>query len=645
MPPRSASLLKSTPGPLRQRPAAPELPPADFRYGAVPAPGSSPPPNADPPAGADLAGGSRCSGMISFIITTNDGLASVTVNGVAHPVADGGLQGFSSVGDPHGLFHSPEVVQTAAGVYTFTLTYTLAPSHAHTAWWGSDAPTIPLAVSATEKSGATTDTIHAAMSIMDGVPVAVASASAVDEVDVFRNGNAAREASDEEQHAGSPSAEEAAESEADGLLPPSGGDHTPSSGASVPAGGSQEASFKERVGAGGAPASRFSYINQSGQAVWKEIPPAKPGNPNPSVTVSDLKGGGSLTIHKDGTYYFTAAQQPATVAPVSTIAGVQLGAALSAHAYTFLTVAENFVVERDEDSIAGVCPPEVFIPQADVAGEIVAFYDNRPEGGHPEDVVELGALQLVAGETKDAAVSTSMPHPDHDPGFGLDGNVGEGAYVGPQEHSPSTGHTRAAPGTKEREGADAGIPATDAAGEGPERNVDLPERPADASGRAFARCGGGGRLDGGIGDGVFADDVLIYVGAGDELLYGGAGHDVFVWRACDGGGSDTIQGFNLYEDKLDFRSLFGDEKRGEISETDILLALRGGVIDLTAGDATHLSITVHTSGWSQQVGLTLEGSALSAYQLDAFHQNLQADANGDAEKAALLHLILTNLGG
>ena len=312
MSPQSASRLTRTLG-TGQKVAAPELASADFRSDSVSAPSSGLRPNAGGPEAVD---GTHRSVTLGFLITAKDGPASVTVNGIAYRVVGDRLQGFSPVGDPRGEFHSPEVVQTAPGVYTFTLTYTLARAHACATGRGSDAGLpVRLAVSATENSGATTDTAHATMLIVDGVPTAVAAA--VDEVGLTRNGNAAYGEPDEEQ----------------------------------------DVSSRDR--AGGAPASRFSYINQSGQAVWKEIPQAKPGNPNPSVTISDLKGGGSLTIHKDGTYYFTAAQQPATVAPVSTVAGVQFGAASSANGYAFFTVADTIVADRDEGLAAGAWPPTI----------------------------------------------------------------------------------------------------------------------------------------------------------------------------------------------------------------------------------------------------------------------------------------------
>ena len=665
MPPQSASRLKNTLGQFRQRAEAPELPSAGSRYGSVLVSGPGLPPSVGPSSGTGLNSDDaepHRSGMVGFLITTNDGLASVTVNGVAHPVSGGKLQGFSPLGDPHGAFHSPEVVQTAPGVYTFTLTYTLAPSHAPAAGQGSDAGvTVPLAVSATENSGAMTDTVHTVMSLAGGVPMAVPAAEEPPEAGISRNGNAACEASDEGRTAGPGSAKEVAESEAGGLMPALEEGHVPLAGAGAAAEGEREASFKEREGSGGTPASRFSYINQNGQAVWKEIPQPKPGNPNPSVTVSDLKGGGILTIHKDGTYLFVAAQQPTAIASLSTVAGVQFGAALNAHWYAFPLMAENAGAEPEEGSAVGmnVAGPHGPAAPGIVAEESVVIPDEGPAGGHGEkcEDVDMPRFEL-AYEDKDAAADSATPalRPEHDePGFGMGGTMGEGRRSAPQEPAPPPGEACATGGADGSESAVAGIPADGPAGYGVEQSGDTVELPVDAFGLGFDMgCGMGfglcrdGDLDGGIGDEDFFDNGtnLIYADAGEDILQGTAGHDVFIWRVGEaGGGNDTILDFTLYEDKLNFGILFGNDTHGEISEADILLALQGGVIDLKADDATHLNITVQTGGWSQQVGLNLAGNALSADQLDAFHHSLQTGADGEAEKAALLHLLLTNLGG
>ncbi len=664
MPPQSASVLKNTLGQFRQRADTPELPSAGSRCGSELVPGPGLPPSAGPSSRAGLNpdnAGPHRSVAVCFLITTNDGLASVTVNGVAHPLAGGELQGFSPIGDLHGAFHSPEVVQTAPGVYTFTLTYTLAPSHVPAPGQGSDAdPTVPLAVSATENSGAVTDTIHTAISLANGVPTAVPIAEDRAEADMSRNENAICGVLDGGRTAGPGSAEEAAERGAGGLMPALEEGHEPFSGAGASAEGDQDASFRGGAGSGGMPASRFSYINQNGQAVWKEIPQPRPGNPNPSVTVSDLRGGGSLTIHRDGTYHFIAAQQPATVASISAVAGVQFGAALSAHWYAFPLVADNVGAELEGSSAAGVndAGPHASAAVDILAEESVAVLDEGPAGGRGEKREEVDMPRLdLAYEDKDAADSAPAAlRPEHDqPGFDMGGNAGGRQPPAPQESLPPPNEACAAGEGDGNESAVAGIPAEDPAGYGVEQSGDDAERPADAFGLGFDMgCGmrfglcRDGDFDGGLDDEDVFDGgtELIFAGAGDEILHGWAGPDVFIWRVGEaGGGNDTILDFTLYEDKLNFGSLFGSDPQGEISEADILLALQGGMIDLTADDATHLNISVQTGGWSQQVGLNLAGSALNADQLDAFHHSLQAGIDGEAEKAALLHLLLTNLGG
>ncbi len=160
---------------------------------------------------------------------------------------------------------------------------------------------------------------------------------------------------------------------------------------------------------------------------------------------------------------------------------------------------------------------------------------------------------------------------------------------------------------------------------------------------------GDNHLNGGHGNDFLiggGGNDLIYGGRGDDIMFGGAGNDTFAWKAEEyDGGRDTILDFNLNEDKLGFASLFGDGPKGAIPEADILSAIRGGRIDLTATDDMHLNIRVETSSGTQNVDITLEGQGVGGEYLDALRHSHQADPGGDMEKAALLQQILTNAGG
>ena len=91
-------------------------------------------------------------------------------------------------------------------------------------------------------------------------------------------------------------------------------------------------------------------------------------------------------------------------------------------------------------------------------------------------------------------------------------------------------------------------------------------------------------LYGGAGDdrmeGSWGDDFL-YGGAGDDTLTGGPGSDTFVYptRAF---GKDVITGFDLREDKIDFRGT-------GLGFSDLKLEFSGRGILVDAGGGTRLS--------------------------------------------------------
>ena len=138
------------------------------------------------------------------------------------------------------------------------------------------------------------------------------------------------------------------------------------------------------------------------------------------------------------------------------------------------------------------------------------------------------------------------------------------------------------------------------------------------------------------------NNSLIYGGAGNDVMYGGAGADTFAWSHGDyDGGIDTIVNFTLREDRLSFADLFDDAPQQNIAFTDVLRAVQDGKIDVTASASDQLTVTVS----NQTVEVSLSDSHLTADQWQALHQSHIVDPANDAEKAALLQQILTNIGG
>jgi hypothetical protein len=83
------------------------------------------------PNGSDGDGETFPSYPLTFKITSNDGFASVVVNGVTYPVKDGGLVGFTQIDGENGFFSDALVTAVANGAWTLTLNYTQITATTH----------------------------------------------------------------------------------------------------------------------------------------------------------------------------------------------------------------------------------------------------------------------------------------------------------------------------------------------------------------------------------------------------------------------------------------------------------------------------------------------------------------------------------
>ena len=125
------------------------------------------------PGGTNNADGETPSYPIGFLISGNDGLASVTVNGVAYPVADGGLAGFESVSSNNGSLSDPQVIDNGNGTYTLIFVYTQGGPEYH-AEQGKDladnADTFEIGASSV--NGAVSAPVATNVDIVDDIPEA-----------------------------------------------------------------------------------------------------------------------------------------------------------------------------------------------------------------------------------------------------------------------------------------------------------------------------------------------------------------------------------------------------------------------------------------------------------------------------------------
>ena len=140
--------------------------------------------------------------------------------------------------------------------------------------------------------------------------------------------------------------------------------------------------------------------------------------------------------------------------------------------------------------------------------------------------------------------------------------------------------------------------------------------------------------------------VFVFVVVGWMLSLGlhEFAHAFVAWKSGDyDHGTDKVMDFTLREDRLSFADIFGNQAQANLPFKDVLQAVNNGKIDVTATDSTHLTININNG--AQKVDITLTDSQLTTDQVTALNQSHTVDSSHDAEKAALLQQMLTNLGG
>ncbi len=134
--------------------------------------------------GSKLAEGEKggpISTEVGVVIESNDGLASLTINGTTYPVAGGTLAGFPAEGisggkDSGGVFSNPQVVDNGDGTFTVIFDYQLDNSFkGHSPDEGTDTATgvDGLEIVATSLSGATSGSVFVNVDVIDDIPFAM----------------------------------------------------------------------------------------------------------------------------------------------------------------------------------------------------------------------------------------------------------------------------------------------------------------------------------------------------------------------------------------------------------------------------------------------------------------------------------------
>jgi Mg-chelatase subunit ChlD len=131
------------------------------------------------PDGTKNAGSGTPSYKMAFLITTNDGLASVSVNGTSlGDFPAGGLP------DKNGFLTDPKVVDNGGGNYTLTFNYTQSSPHSHGGAGADTADNVDtFVISVTTINGATA-AVNAHVDIIDDVPMITISDSAPQKIEV-----------------------------------------------------------------------------------------------------------------------------------------------------------------------------------------------------------------------------------------------------------------------------------------------------------------------------------------------------------------------------------------------------------------------------------------------------------------------------
>ncbi|MDL2307868.1 hypothetical protein LJC48_07625, partial [Desulfovibrio sp. OttesenSCG-928-C06] len=137
---------------------------------------------------ADLANGSRnTSGSpnptatVNFNVTTNDGLASITINGSTYNVVGGKIAGFPDAGiaGANGTLTDPVLALQPDGTYSLSFTYNFESAHGHSGSGADMAGDVDsFIISASSVNGATSENVYLNVDIIDDIPVVSITADA-----------------------------------------------------------------------------------------------------------------------------------------------------------------------------------------------------------------------------------------------------------------------------------------------------------------------------------------------------------------------------------------------------------------------------------------------------------------------------------
>lgn len=124
------------------------------------------------PGGTNYAGGFTPVQTVAFMVTSNDGVASVSINGIAYPVADVGLAGFTTATSANGSLSDAQVIDNADGTFTIIFNYTQSRPESPIADAKDMADNVDnFAITVTSVNGAS-GTTNVTVDIVDDIPIA-----------------------------------------------------------------------------------------------------------------------------------------------------------------------------------------------------------------------------------------------------------------------------------------------------------------------------------------------------------------------------------------------------------------------------------------------------------------------------------------
>lgn len=141
------------------------------------------------PGGSNNPEGSVPAYTFEFRVTSNDGFASVTINGNTYPVQNGTLTGFTEEKGSNGSLTNPSIIDNGDGMYKVSFTYEQGRPEQH-ATEGKDLADNAdrFVITVTSHSGAS-GSIAANVDIVDDIPEAIDDVRSMEEVGITIEGN------------------------------------------------------------------------------------------------------------------------------------------------------------------------------------------------------------------------------------------------------------------------------------------------------------------------------------------------------------------------------------------------------------------------------------------------------------------------